>query len=414
MGSNFLKKNTVYNSLNINTKKKLNNYGIYTTINFERNKFKYFYSKVNYLNNKSLNLSEKIELNKICNDYDYLFNKWYRYFKTHNIRASLNWYKYDSDHIPQVNALNTLNGISTLQQLNFEGHRNYYCKSNFDICFYFSKFSTLNDEKNKSKIKYKVITGIPNYEINQITKNNAIKIKQSLYKNGAENIVCVLDENSRDDHRFHTGHDLQKENYFKIIQELLNNKKLGLVFKPKNPSTLKYRLGKYSQLLDKAVNTGRCFIFNTYEKEGAPFSKTTPLQASLSSDLVIHSALSAGTAALETVSNGIPTIMIDRERNYKSIFYEKLGNNVIFNDWESAISATNKYFFKNEFKTLGDWADSVSYFDPFLDNKSQKRIGNFLDLIIQGLNDGMDNDKNINKVINEYKLQWGDDKVIVN
>ena len=70
----------------------------------------------------------------------------------------------------------------------------------------------------------------------------------------------MLDENSLNDERFHTGHDLQKENYYKIIQELLKNTNLGLIFKPKNPSSLRERLGDQKKFLDLAINTGRCHI----------------------------------------------------------------------------------------------------------------------------------------------------------
>ncbi len=412
--SNFPRNNVAYNTLTFKTKNKLNSYGIYTTLNFERNKFYYKNNNYKFINKNLLNINEKLELNKICNNFDFSVNFWYSYFKTHNIKITLNWYKYDSSHIAQSKAISLLNGISTMQQLNFEGHRNYFCKSIFDICFYFSKFSADNDYNNGSNIKYKIITGIPNYEINEMNISNANKIRNYLKNNGVQKIACVLDENSLDDERFHTGHSLQKENYYLIINEMLRNKKLGLIFKPKNPSSLRKRLGKYNTLLDQAIKTGRCHIFESYEREGVPFSKITPLQAALSSDLVIHSSLSAGTAALETASNRIPTIMIDREKNYESIFYKKLNNNIIFKDWFTALGAMNEYFFGNEYNNLGNWKENISHFDPFLDNLSQQRMGNFLNHLIEGFNKGLDRDENLNNAIIKYSFKWGEDKVIIN
>ena len=55
---------------------------------------------------------------------------------------------------------------------------------------------------------------------------------------------------------------------------------------------------------------------------------------------------------------------------------------------------------------------SIHLFDPFLDQNGSKRIGNFLHSLIQGYNKNLDKRGIIEKAINEYKHQWGNDKVI--
>ena len=55
---------------------------------------------------------------------------------------------------------------------------------------------------------------------------------------------------------------MQKENYEKIILEVLKNKELGLIFKPKHPQSLKSRIGSIYELLIECCSTGRCLILD--------------------------------------------------------------------------------------------------------------------------------------------------------
>ena len=53
-----------------------------------------------------------------------------------------------------------------------------------------------------------------------------------------------------------------KENYEKIILEVLKNKELGLIYKPKHPQSLKSRIGSIYELLIECCSTGRCLILD--------------------------------------------------------------------------------------------------------------------------------------------------------
>lgn len=401
---------TVYNS-NYNNLSKHNQ--IITTFNFFRKKYNYlrYKFKINY---GLYNQKDRLDLKKAIHDYHYWLNLWYSYFRTHNIRLTLNWYKYDSRHLPMHDALNRLNGISIFQQINFEGHRNFSCKLYSDICFYFSEYSAKNDINNGSIVNNKIVVGLPVYPVSEKMKTNAKLLRNRLLKNGVEKIVCVLDENSLDDDRFHTGHDFQRNNYNFILLELFKNQKLGVIFKPKSPATLRKRLGKVNNLLNQAINTGRCYVYEEYEK-GIPYSKSSPLLAALSSDLVIHGHLSAGTAALETASNNIPTILIDPEKDLENIFYKKLNNNIIYENWENAIQATNQLLFSQKVPNykIGDWTNIIKFFDPFLDNNSNTRIGNFLNDLNVNLSKNLSKTESIKIAIENYKIKWGIDKVIL-
>ena len=130
--------------------------------------------------------------------------------------------------------------------------------------------------------------------------------------NGAKKIIFAIDENSIDDSRWHTGHELQRENYSYILQKVLEIPWLGAVFKPKIAKTLRQRLGHVSDLLEKAEKTGRCFV---YESSGRHSTNAPPILAGLSADICIHGHLSAGTAALEGAFEGLPSLLIEREVN---------------------------------------------------------------------------------------------------
>ena len=67
---------------------------------------------------------------------------------------------------------------------------------------------------------------------------------------------------------------------------------------------------------------------------------------------------------------------------------------------------------KNEIEDFGDWGDAVFHFDPFRDNLGSKRIGDFLHNLIKGFNAGLEKEQIIEKTIEEYKNQWGKDKVV--
>tara|TARA_B100001057_G_C22769768_1_gene919092 strand:+ start:288 stop:1244 length:957 start_codon:yes stop_codon:yes gene_type:complete len=316
-------------------------------------------------------------------------------------------------HLPIVDAINDLNGISTFYQLAFDGFKQYNCKSKSDIIFCFNKFSTEINKRNQSKYKFQVLTGYPHTSINDEGQNQAKLVRNKLLSNGAKKIICVLDESSHDDERWHTGHGLQIENYKYILLEMLKNKDLGIIFKPKYAFTLKHRLGDTYELLEEAINTGRCFIYDDLNENYYKTTKTLPIHAAISSDLVIHTHLCSGTAAVETALNSIPTILIDRECAKSSVFYNVLSNDLIYNNWEETILAINENLFSKRINPkFGNWDESVNYFNPFNDKNGSARIGNFLNNLINGFNKKMNRNDIIEQAIELYKKQWGIDKII--
>ncbi len=331
------------------------------------------------------------------------------FFKKENIKIYLTWNKFDADHILKKEAVNSLGGVSAVWQIATDGAPLIDSRTYSDIIFTYSKFSAGLETSIESKFKCIVITGCVKDYKNPLLMDKAQVIRDRLNFNGAENIVCVYDENSHTDHRWHTGHELQRENYKLILQELLKNKRLGVIFKPKTAYTLRERLGEVNQLLQDAEETGRCLVM---ENVSRTTTITSPIIAAMAADLCIHSHLCAGTAAFEAYLAGTPTFLIDREGFPESKYYELPDGKVIFNDWPKTIAAMNEFFESGPCGDLGDWKDFINELDPYRDGLGAKRMGFFLDKLRAELSKTRCKDEAINFAAQAYKANWGDDKII--
>ena len=174
---------------------------------------------------------------------------------------------------------------------------------------------------------------------------------------------------------------------------------------------LRLRLGPVEKLLDKAISTGRCYIF---DESGRHTTSAPPVLAGLASDVCIHGHLSAGTAALECALEGIPTLLIDREGAKNSKLYELPKGKVIFQDWPSAIDALMEYFNSpDESSNFGDWSSIIDELDPFRDGMAANRMGTYLKWLIDGYDNNLEREVIMINAANKYKKIWGDDKVIL-
>ena len=331
-------------------------------------------------------------------------------FKQYGVKIFLSWNKYSNDHIAWSQAIKDNGGISVNWQMAFDGFCHAECLINSDIVFSYSKFSTEIDKKIKSKIKHNVIIGYPKDYAPALLIDTANQVRAKLKANGAKKIVFVIDENSTDDLRWHTGHELQRENYRFILEKVLEIPWLGVIFKPKRAINLRQRLDHVEKLLDKAIATGRCHIF---EESGRHTTSAPPILAGLASDVCIHGHLNAGTAAIECALEGIPTLLIDREGAPYSKLYDLPKGKVVFQDWPSAIDALMDYFnTPNGIDGFGDWSSVIDELDPFRDGLAAYRMGTYLKWLVDGFDNGLDREVIMSNAASKYKELWGEDKVI--
>jgi len=377
------------------------------------------YSNVKYLrkyNKPILNYSNEFKkeyraIKTLLSSYDLDRFYWSSLFRKFGVKVFLSWDKYSNKHIALSHAVRDNGGISVNWQIAFDGFLNTECLLNSDIVFSYSQFSVDVDKKLQSKIKYNVIIGYPKDYAASLLKDNASELREKLKAKGAKKIVLVLDENSGDDSRWHTGHELQRENYKYILEKVLEVPWLGVIFKPKRIIDLRLRLGPVADLLEKVEATGRCYI---YENPGRYTTIAPPILAGLSSDVCIHGHLSAGTAALECALEGIPTLLIDREGTKSSKLYGLPKGKVIFQDWPSVIDALMEHFNSSDgLPGFGDWSSIIDEFDPFRDGMAAYRMGTYLKWLIDGFDNGLERDEVMANAAKMYQEKWGSDKIII-
>jgi len=353
---------------------------------------------------------EHDEIQDFISTYNSTKYYWYSYFKQYSVKVFLTWFKYDNSRIPIADAISDCGGVSAVWQMAFEGFPSIGSTINTDIIFSHSAFSHEIDTKVGSKYSYYIITGYPKDYAGKILKEEAAQLRKRLFESGAEKIIFSIDENSLDDSRWHTGHELQRENYSYILEKVLETPWLGVIFKPKTVKTLRHRLGEVNELLDEAIKSGRCILF---EDSGRHTTSAPPLLAGLASDVCIHGHLAAGTAALECALEGRPTLLIDREGCPNSKLYELPKDKVIFKNWADTIDAVMEHLQTPKgIPDFGDWSPIINDLDPFRDGKAAKRMGNYLNWLIQGFEKGLDKEEIMDDAAKRYKKEWGHDKVI--
>jgi len=302
-------------------------------------------------------------------------------------------------------------GISIIQQIAFNGHKTYTCSIIADIVFRYSKLICDIEKELDSRIKYEIITGYPKDYAKPFLVKEALRRRKYLHDNGAKKIVFVIDENSGNDDRWHTGHGLQRENYSFILNKMMETPWLGVIFKPKYAKTLRKRLGEEIwDLLIKAQNTGRCYI---YMDSGRHATIAPPLLAGLSADICIHGHM--GNAALECALQNLPTLVIDREGRPFHKFHELPKDKVVFENWSDTMTALMDHFQRPKgIPGFGDWSTFIDEFDPFRDGKAANRIGSFNNWLIDGFKQGLHSEVILNEAVERYIEKWGNNKVITN
>ena len=141
-----------------------------------------------------------------------------------------------------------------------------------------------------------------------------------------------LDNDISDDNFFNIGHEKSRESYKFLLEKIIQNKKLGLIIKPKKPKLLKSKLGDVYELLIKAINTGRCIVFENFHKNHVKNFEDIPAKISMACNITIHDTLLAGTAGLESALTGTKSVYFDYYKSKNNQFEEK-GLNIVFRNW---------------------------------------------------------------------------------
>ena len=333
---------------------------------------------------------------------------WVDLFLRTNTRVFVSWFNCGGRHCILSEALRQIGGVSVIYQRSFEELPSPELTLACDVAFGFSKISLKAEKASGSYVNYYVITGyLGDYRF-PLLKQTAEAVRRQLLKNGAKKILAFFDENSVPDSRWHTGHEFMQYNYAFLLEKVIDDPTFGLVLKPKVPRTLPARLGKVAELLDRAIATGRCYMFGGGLVQGA----YPPAVAALASDIAVHGHLCSGSAGVESALAGAPTLLLDREGWPRGILNRLGKGRVVFHDWESLWHACQQHWSNPEaIKGFGDWSLLIDELDPFRDGRAAERMGTYIYWIIEGFKKGLSKDIILTDAAQRYAEQWGKDKV---
>jgi hypothetical protein len=342
------------------------------------------------------------QINLYAGQYDF----WIDLFLRYETKVYVSWFNTHAAHCAISEAIFDASGVSVIYQRSYQELPSIETSIGADIAFAFSPLTSELERASLSKIKYHVVVGYMGDHRFELLKPKALELRRQLIEQGAVKIITFFDENSANDSRWHTGHEFMRDNYRFILTKLLEDPTLGIILKPKVPSSLRRRLGPDADLLQKALSTGRCLLL----EGGALHSSYPPALAALASDVTIHGHLCAATAGIESALAGVPTLLLDREGWSFSRLYALPGGKVVFKDWEHLWSAMSEHF-KKPVSGFGDWSPIINEIDPFRDGLAARRMGTYIQWLLEGFKAGLDRETVLANAAEQYASVWGKDKI---
>ncbi len=336
---------------------------------------------------------------------------WSELFSKINANIYLTSHRWDAHPIAAAAAMNEKGGISAVFQTSYYEFPVAYSSINTDINFSFSTTAPMIEMKQGSNIIYNICIGNLAQSGKMFFKEESKTLRKRLHSFGAQKIISYFDQDISVDQRWGTSRTNAIESYQFLLDKVLQENWLGLIIKPKKPKNIRKVFGDVNSLLDKALATGRCYIFDNYDNFSPKNFKNPPSLCAMASDISIQEMMVAGTAGDEAALTGTPTLMMDRYGVTESQFY-KLGiGKVVFNDWQELWGNVKKHWRKKPISGFGDWSPIMDDIDPFRDGKASLRLTRFLNSLSEGFNYGLSKSDNLEKAVGIYTSEWGEDKI---
>jgi len=356
----------------------------------------------------TLPVRESRWVNSQISSYNKLRSYWNALFSKHNVKVFCTWLRYDEQHCAITDALRDCGGAMAVYPRAYTPHPSPLTTAAVDICFSYSMLHADVERRSQSKIPYHVATGFIGDHRFSLLQPEADCVRGMLRRNGASRILALFDENSTNDSRWHTGNEFMRVNYLFLLEKVLEKPWLGLVIKPKVPGDLRHRLGDVARILDDAISTGRCHVY----EDGDYTASYPPAVAALAADVAVHAHLCAGTAGVEAALTGVPTLLVDREGWPASPLYKLGVGRVVFNDWDTVWKACCEHWSSPDgISGFGDWTSVLDSIDPFRDGRAAERMGTYIEWLIEGFKHGLDRDIVMADAAERYCAIWGRDKV---
>lgn len=233
-------------------------------------------------------------------------------------------------------------------------------------------------------------------------RGRAAEVRARLQQHGARFIIGFFDENSVNRWDIDNSDADAADDYAYLLQWLLRDPGLGLVFKPKKPTTLFRRIASIAGLVERSRATGRCAFLLSDTLAGSVF----PAEAALIADFCIGKIVGS-TAALEARLAGRPSVLLDTEGHTRHPFYAWGMGRVVFRDWAALRRAIEAYRAQEGGSArLGEWEPEIKELDPYGDGQGAARIGLTIRWIFDALNTGASPREAVAQAAARFAARW--------
>jgi len=135
-----------------------------------------------------------------------------------------------------------------------------------------------------------------------------------------------------------------------------------------------------------------------------------PVPVALASDLVI--GLGINSAATESQFAGVPSFHFDLSRTEKNRFAKEGLGKVVFHSLEDMKEAITRQINPARALSTSETNNFYRALDPFRDGHASERISLYMSFLMDGFNRGLDRNAAKAHAAENYRRNWGSDKVI--
>ena len=178
--------------------------------------------------------------------------------------------------------------------------------------------------------------------------------------------------------------------YRKFLEMAIGKSGYRLIVKAKKEFSINALGRDIRALMKEAERLGRCVVLDP-SHHIYTVSRVADITVALPS-----------TAIFESILSRTRTLIFNYERVYSETFYQNNGlGRMIFEDLDELILAIVEYAGGSR-PDLGDCSGIIQKIDPFRDGNAGKRVGNYMNCFIEGINNGLDRDNALDMANKKY------------
>jgi hypothetical protein len=333
------------------------------------------------------------------------FSFYYDMFKNFQVRTLVN--HHSNGQVSQVLAVDALQGVSASFQYSaaIVLYGGSYLTAGEDVQFTFSKmFDELWHSIDAPNRCYVNVGFYPTPAKYVRDTKRPEGLRRGLHECGARYVICYCDESTSDNWDSRGVNDIAIRDYRFLLNWMIEDASLGMVFKPKKPASIFQRIGVLEDLIEEATASGRC-VFLT----GGHDQFIT--EAALAADLCVGH-MAGTTSALEAHFAGVPSVVMNTD-NWQHP-YRQLLDGIVYDDWPSLRQSVEEFrSTPSRGLHFGSWPAGIEQLDPFRDCMGGERIGAFVGAVHDALKRGGSKQVALEAATAQYSSEWGEENIKV-